>query len=242
MDAAPESPSAPRSARALARATLTQQILDTAREHLAVHGAAGLSLRAVARDLGMASSAVYRYVPCRDDLLTRLIVSAYDSLGEAAEVAEAAVPRRGLGQRWRTVCGAVRGWAHAHPHEYALIFGSPVPGYAAPADTVPPATRVPALLIALLVDATAAGAIPGEPPPVPRKVRAAIGPVRSLVPPEVSDDLLLRGLFAWTHLLGAVSFEMFGHIHNVVVDDDPGATAYFDHAMRLTADVVGLPR
>ena len=76
--------------RARVRAALTREIVDAARRHLAVDGAAGLSLRAVARELGMASSAVYRYFPSRDDLLTALIVDAYDALGAAAEEAEAA--------------------------------------------------------------------------------------------------------------------------------------------------------
>ena len=75
------------------REELTLQIIATARRHLATEGAAGLSLRAVARELGMASSAVYRYVASRDELLTLLIVDAYDALGEAVERAEAKVPR-----------------------------------------------------------------------------------------------------------------------------------------------------
>src|SRR5215470_9097552 len=82
--------SVPRTARERARAEITREILAAGRRHLATEGAAGLSLRAIARDLGMASSAVYRYVASRDDLLTRLIIEAYDSLGAAAEAAEAA--------------------------------------------------------------------------------------------------------------------------------------------------------
>src|SRR6185503_7083154 len=93
-----------------ARAALTREIADTARRHLAVDGAAGLSLRAVARELGMASSAVYRYFPSRDDLLTALIVEAYDALGTAAEEAEATAPRADLRARLQAVCGAVRRW------------------------------------------------------------------------------------------------------------------------------------
>ena len=79
--------------RARARAQMRAEILDVAREHLAVEGAGGLSLRAVARDLGMASSAVYRYFETRDVLLTALIIDAYDALGAAVEEAEAPAPR-----------------------------------------------------------------------------------------------------------------------------------------------------
>ena len=86
----------PTTARERARAELTTEITDRARAQLATVGAAGLSLRAVARELGMASSAVYRYFPSRDELLTRLIIDGYDALGAAAEAADepGAAPRR----------------------------------------------------------------------------------------------------------------------------------------------------
>ena len=136
--------SAPLGARARARIELTAEIKDTARRHLAQDGAQGLSLRAVARDLGMASSAIYRYFPSRDELLTALIIDAYDAIGATAERADAkAVSEdRPAGLRWLLVCRAVRRWALRHPHEFALVYGSPVVGYAAPLDTVEPATRI----------------------------------------------------------------------------------------------------
>src|ERR1700733_3862182 len=101
-------PSAPRTARERARAEITAEILATARRYLATDGAPALSLRAIARDLGMASSALYRYFGSRDELLTRLIVDAYDSLGAAAEASEAAVDRDDLAARLAAVCMAVR--------------------------------------------------------------------------------------------------------------------------------------
>jgi AcrR family transcriptional regulator len=99
-------PSAPRTARERARAEITEEILKAARGYLATDGAPALSLRAIARDLGMASSALYRYFGSRDELLTRLIIDAYDSLGTAAEAGEAAAPppggvrRRPTGPTW----------------------------------------------------------------------------------------------------------------------------------------------
>src|SRR5437762_4907188 len=146
-------PSVLRAARERTRAEITRQILDAARRHLATDGASGLSLRAIARELGASSSAVYRYVASRDELLTRLIVAAYDALGAAAETAEAAVARADLAGRWSAVCGAVRGWALANPNEYALIYGTPVPGYTAPPATIAPAARVSSVLLGILADA-----------------------------------------------------------------------------------------
>src|SRR5262249_59732694 len=84
---------ASRSARERVRAELTREITETARRHLATEGAAGLSLRAVAREMGMVSSAVYRYFPSRDDLLTALIIDGYNAVGAAAASADATCRR-----------------------------------------------------------------------------------------------------------------------------------------------------
>ena len=144
---------ASRTARERARAELTREIKAEARRQLAINGAQQLSLRAVARDLGMASSAIYRYFPSRDELLTELIIDAYDSLGGNAEGAERGVPRDDIRRRWQVTCNAVRNWALAHPHEYALIYGSPVPGYQAPQATIAPAGRVAMIIGQILADA-----------------------------------------------------------------------------------------
>ena len=96
--------SAPMTARARARIELTEEIKAAGRRQLAEVGAADLSLRAVARELGMVSSAVYRYVASRDDLLTLLLVDAYDALGQAVE--DAALDRRGgFPARWVRMAG-----------------------------------------------------------------------------------------------------------------------------------------
>jgi len=145
--------------RARLRAELTNEIKDEARRQLAAEGAPGLSLRAVTRSLGMASSAIYRYFPSRDALLTALIVDAYDAIGAAAEVADAARPRDDYDGRWRAAGLAIRAWALANPHEYALVYGSPVPGYRAPADTVGPASRVTLVLARIVDDAARDGAL-----------------------------------------------------------------------------------
>ena len=89
---------------------MTEEIKAVAKRHLSSEGA-NLSLRAVARDVGMASSAVYRYFASRDDLLTALIVDAYDAVGEVAERAEATVDRADLLGRWLATARAVRAWA-----------------------------------------------------------------------------------------------------------------------------------
>ena len=231
-----------RTARERARAEITGEILAAARRQLATEGAPALSLRAIARDLGMASSAVYRYVASRDELLTRLIIDAYDSLGAAAEAAESPVARDDLDRRWSAVCRAVRGWALANPNEYALIYGSPVPGYVAPPDTVAPASRVANLLVRILIDATVSGALRATiaVDQVPAEDRSALAPIRSFIGVEVPDALVQRGLMAWSALYGTVSFELFGQLHNVVGEEPGDREAYFAECVRRWAQQIGI--
>ena len=239
-------PSAPRTARERARAEITAEILDAARGYLATDGAPALSLRAIARDLGMASSALYRYFKSRDELLTRLIIDAYDSLGRAAEARESAIDRDDLAGRFTAICQAVRAWALAHPNEYALIYGSPVPGYVAPADTVPPATRVTALLLRIIVDATAAGRVPAadpedaDPRTRSQSAAAALAPIRSYLPPDVPAPLVQRALMVWTNLFGVISFELYGQLHQVVGEDPADRDAFFAECVRRWIRFTGI--
>jgi len=229
-------PSVPRTARERARAEITAEILSTARRYLATDGAPALSLRAIARDLGMASSALYRYFGSRDELLTRLIVDAYDSLGAAAEASEAAVDRDDLPGRFAAVCWAVRTWALANPNEYALIYGSPVPGYVAPADTVGPATRVSVLLMQILIDAAAQGRVPAE----ETQEAKALDPILAQLPPGFPPALVQRGVMAWTGLFGVVSFELYGQLHQVVAEDPADRDAFFAECIGRWITFVGL--
>lgn len=222
--------------RVRARAELTEQIKDVARRQLAETGSAGLSLRAVARELGMVSSAVYRYFPSRDELLTALIVDAYTAIGEHAAATEAGVRPTDLSGRWLAVCRATRGWAIEHPHEYALIFGSPVPGYQAPADTIDPAARIPLLLLAILTDAAAAGRTPSVRVAIPRTLHPDLKRLREQAAPGLTDRYLARAVLAWSQLIGLISFELFGHLHNVITD----YAAHFDFQMRSVGQELGL--
>ncbi|MEV7242332.1 TetR/AcrR family transcriptional regulator [Streptomyces sp. NPDC093248] len=221
-------------ARARARIEVTAAIKDAARRQLAEEGAAKLSLRAVARELGMVSSALYRYFPSRDDLLTALIIDAYDSLGEAAEAAHAAAPAADPVRRWTAVCEAVRAWALGHPHEYALIYGSPVPGYSAPQTTVPAAARVGLLLIGIVRDAHDSSGLtelplPAELRPEAERLAADLAPD---LPPEAAAALVA----AWAELFGLVGFELFGQFNRVVEDRE----AFFRHSATRLATSVGL--
>ncbi|WP_406192545.1 TetR/AcrR family transcriptional regulator [Kitasatospora sp. NBC_01560] len=229
---------ASQTARQLARAELTRAIKEAATRQLAETGAAALSLRAVARDLGLASSALYRYFPSRDALLTALIIDAFNAVGAAAESgAESAAPAD-PGTRWLAACRAVRQWALAHPHEFALVYGSPVPGYQAPTDTVDPATRITRLMAGLVVEAHASGLLrpPTHPLPGPRLVTQQVLDGAGGAPAEPYADLVERSLTLWISLIGTISFELFGHLTEVITD----RPAYFDAAMTVAAEAIGL--
>lgn len=258
--------SAIRGARERARIEVTAAIKDEARRQLAAEGAAKLSLRAVARELGMVSSALYRYFPSRDDLLTALIVDAYDSVGEAAE---SALTRTGTGtgtgtetgtetgtgtgthaatdtgeddtdddhvSRWVDVCEAVRGWALEHTHEYALIYGSPVPGYTAPQDTIGPAARVGLALIAVARDAHAAGGL--SLPPLTPVLEPEASRIAADFAPDLPPETAAAMVAAWSQLFGTISFEVFGQFNRVVEDRD----TFFHHTATQLARHVGLVR
>jgi len=224
--------------RAENRLEITRAIQETARRQLAEVGPAALSLRAIAREVGMVSSAVYRYFPSRDDLLTALIVEAYDELGAAVEAADGGVRRRGdLAKRFSAVCHAVHDWARAHPHEYALIYGSPVPGYAAPDTTIPSAARVPGTLLRIAEESELAGRALGAPTrAVAAAEHRALGGVRPALDLAMSDDRLVRWMMAWATLFGHVSLELFGHMYRGVLDYD----THFTHVVTQLADDLGL--
>ncbi|GAA5081490.1 AcrR family transcriptional regulator [Thermocatellispora tengchongensis] len=229
---------ASRTARERVRAELIREITDIARRHLATEGAAGLSLRAVAREMGMVSSAIYRYFPSRDDLLTALIIDGYNAIGEAVEQAEATCPRDDYLARWLACCRAVRTWALNHPHEYALLYGSPVPGYHAPTDTVPAAIRDTVVYGRIISDAHHAGALtPPELGPQPPAVFTEDADRLREIIPGVPDDLVARAVTAWTTLFGMVNFELFGQFNNAIYARD----ALFDHTMTRMAAFIGIP-
>jgi AcrR family transcriptional regulator len=227
------------SARERVRAELIREITEIARRQLATSGATGLSLRAVAREMGMVSSAIYRYFPSRDDLLTALIIDGYNAIGAAVEKAEAACPRDDYPGRWLAGCQAARGWALAHPHEYALVYGSPVPGYQAPQQTIGPASRAAAAFGQVVSDAYRAGALapPAHTPPAPESFAADAARLRDSVLAGVPDDVAARTLAAWAELFGLLSFELFGQFENVVTNRD----AFFEHAASGLGRMIGLP-
>ncbi|MET3205588.1 UNVERIFIED_ORG: AcrR family transcriptional regulator [Arthrobacter sp. UYEF13] len=229
-----------RTPRERARAQTIADIVRLGREHLAIHGAASLSLRAVARDLGVVSSAVYRYVANRDELLTLLLVDAYSELCDAVDAAVNALPERDFDGRFKALGRAVRTWALREPARYGLLFGSPVPGYRAPAgQTTTPGTRVIYSLVGILDSAYRAGKITTavRTAVVPSVLAADLEAIRAGLGLAVPNEVMANGTLVWTSLFGTVSFEVFGQYG---ADTFRARDELFEHHLTVLAGIAGL--
>ncbi|NPV87409.1 MAG: TetR/AcrR family transcriptional regulator [Anaerolineae bacterium] len=203
---------------------LHERILHTAWQQIAAEGAAALSLRAIARQLGITAPAIYRYYPDRDALVTALIVDAFTSFAAwQAAALEGTTPHDHAGR----LCAlglAYRAWAVAHPERYQLIFGTPIAGYHAPLEiTMPAAQRGLSLLIQVLAQAHAAGKLrPLSPVPLPAVFDAE----------GVDPQVLFAALTLWCYVHGMVSNEI-GRQYPPVLRD---AEVFYRHALQtLTA-------
>jgi AcrR family transcriptional regulator len=220
------------------RERIEAQIVELGRRHLIEHGPAGLSLRAIARDLGMVSSAVYRYVSRRDELLKLLLVDAYSDLADQVDQARDAVP-----DVWSddvvAIAHAARSWAIAHPASWALLYGSPVPGYHAPAErTVGPGTRV----VSAVFDAVAAGIATGDIMltnyPAPQPMSSDFERLRQEFGFPGDDPVIIKCFAIWAGVVGAISLEVFGQYGADTLTDPE---AVFDTQVRLLVGVLTHP-
>lgn len=224
--------------RELAREQTMRDIVRIGREQLATTTPAQLSLRAVARELGLVSSAVYRYVKDRDALLTLLIVDAFDELGTEVEAAVAAAPDESPTRQLQVAARALRAWGLREPSRFALLHGTPVPGYAAPAGTTNvPGTRVVVVLVGILERAHVDGrlrVIDGE---LPTPLRADVERIAVEYQLALPPTNLARILGLWSAVVGAVTFEVFGQYGPDTLTDPAG---FLDTHVAVLAETVGL--
>jgi AcrR family transcriptional regulator len=218
------------------REKIEAQIIELGRRHLVTEGAAGLSLRAIARDLGMVSSAVYRYVGSRDELLTLLVVDAYSELADAVDRAAATT-----GGSWRdqllAMAHAARAWAVDQPARWALLYGSPVPGYHAPRErTVGPGTRVVGALFNAVGTGLAAGDVPKSKITAAQPLSADFHRIREEFAFAGDDAAVAKCFLLWAGLVGAISLEVFGQYGT---DTLTKPRAVFDIQVRLLTDMLG---
>jgi AcrR family transcriptional regulator len=223
MEASVTSESSAPSRRERLRAGMVEEIKDLARRQLAEGGPGAISLRAIARDLGTASSALFRYYPSYNDLISALVIDSYNSVADAVIAARDARPPTDHAVRWFGVCSAYRQWSLEHPGEFALLHGTPVPGYEAPEEvTGPAASRSMEAVLGLYATAVHAG---------------VADPSRSQVPADLAEGELWRlltadrasnyeppfagiVLSAWASVLGYLVIEIFGSMASLIEDTD----------------------
>ncbi len=219
------------------RGATVAEIKARAWAQIADVGAPALSLRAVAREMGMTSSALYRYFSSKEQLLTALAQDGFSSLADHLEAAEAEVEGVGVGRFFHLV-RVYRRWALDHPTEYALTFGTPVPGVEEDAPEVKDEMlRGVAVLLRVMIDGLRSGMI--EPPGLVGPDVPALGAKLAAwgcgVDEALSPEALGACMFAWTQLHGAISLEVFGHMPPELLPADE----LFEYQMQEVLRTIG---
>lgn len=204
------------SPRARYREQTRAEIKAVALRHLAQGGASAVALTHVAKEVGLSGPALYRYFASRDDLVNALVRDAYDDA--TAAVLEAADGLSGEpATALRQLADAYLDWAVAEPHRYLLIQGTPIPGYAAPPDTVGRARAVMGPFVKVFVAGRPTGAVQpivDEMAAWVLKDAAAAAWLREqtgLDPDDARAGTALAGqVLAWSHLHGTVGLEVSG--------------------------------
>ncbi|MEZ4736265.1 MAG: TetR/AcrR family transcriptional regulator [Caldilineaceae bacterium] len=214
-------------------------IKETARRLMVVHGTAGLSLRAIARELEMTAPALYHYFPSLDDLITALIVDAFT--GHAAYVRQQRDAAATAGKSYReqlfVAMQAYRRWALDHPIDFQLVYGNPIPGYAAPVEVTAPAARsLGGVFMETVMSAVSAGDIapPTFTDPIPPTVRNHYQRHFGLDGPGAQIFHLMNHV--WSLMHGMVTLEIYNHAAPVVGDTD----AFYTQAIRHQFHLMGI--
>jgi AcrR family transcriptional regulator len=225
--------------RARVRAATVAEIKQLAWRQIGEVGAAALSLRAVANEMGMTSSALYRYFASRDELLRELMVDGFSSLADSLESAERELDDDTGIERWLQLASAHRRWALEHPAQYSLIFGTPVPGLDSESEEChAQMKRGVNVLFRCMMTGLARGELDGKAmeDSLTPSLRKRLHEWRDELAYDLSTSALAGCLFAWAQLHGAVSLELFGHLPPQLQPGDE----LFEHQMRQVLRVLGL--
>jgi AcrR family transcriptional regulator len=222
--------------RARLRAATIREIKDAALAQIADAGAPALSLRGVARSIGMSPAGLYRYYDGRDAILTDLITDAYAALATAVEHGIASGGESPT-DRFAAGIRAYRQWSIDHRNEFLLIFGTPIPGYAAPEDgpTVDANRRMGRAFFAVGIEAWQRGTfrpISVDRPPTPGEEQLA-----SEIDAELPPSLVPIMLGTWAHFHGLVTLEVLGQLHWVY---PTAPETFFETELRRLLDGLAL--
>ncbi len=207
------------------RAAVVQEIKDTALGRLASDGPEGLSLRAIARDMGLSVQSLYHYFAGRDQLIAELVEDGHNGLADALEAARDAHPISARRDRLIATSWAYRDWSVHHRREFQLIYGAPIPDYQAPppSDTpVPAAARIGAVFHSVVFAGWSEEQLRAMPDEhIDSALHAELvaaqqkfAPPGSVLPPAA----LHRFIRWWGQLHGLITLEVFGHLHWLAQD------------------------
>jgi AcrR family transcriptional regulator len=196
------------------RAQIRDEIKQVALGQLAELGPAGVSVNAIGKELGVSGPALYRYFASRDELLTELVIDAYDDLAAALKAALATAPKRGPRGRFEAIARAYRAWAIAQPHRYRLLYGPPLPGYDAHARRLIEASKAS---MDLLVEALPPDS--GSTPPA-RGLASQASDWATDRGVQADAVTAVRAMLTWSRLHGFVSLEIDGNYASMGIDPD----------------------
>jgi AcrR family transcriptional regulator len=226
----------PGSRRDRIRAATVQEIKDTARGILVTDGPPAITLRAIAREMGMSAPALYRYFESREELLLDLINDLYEEITDVMTAARDAHPEDAAPERLMAVSRAFRGWAVGHRPEFGLVFGSPVGGSVGACPPLPPEpedTRLsedqddPGLKFGGIFAGLTAQIYLTKPFPIPADdeidpgLRKQLATFMRKLPVPLPDGVGQVFLSCWIRLYGVVSMEVFGHLGFALDDVEP---------------------
>ena len=221
------------------RAATVQEIKDVARRQLVTEGATAVSLRAIAREMGMTAPALYRYFPSFDHLVRSLVGDLFSEVCVAMEDARDLLPAEDADARLIAVCRTFRAWSVGHRAEFGLLFGTPMPG--ASGDLLSAAqvggARFGALFLDLFTQVWrqrnfAAPAADELDPDLVRQLTAYRRLVGDALPIGVTHTVLS----CWMKLYGLVSLEVFNHLRFALDDAEP----FFEAQLREIAAQLGM--
>ncbi|HXX76931.1 MAG TPA: TetR/AcrR family transcriptional regulator [Ktedonobacteraceae bacterium] len=204
-------------------AAIREEIKETARKLMEEHGTGGITTRSIAREMGLTAPALYHYFASRDELITALIVDAFNALADTLQEVSEQAEGEGTGEQLRKVLLAYRQWALAHPADFQLIYGNPIPGYEAPREvTVPAAVRGFRVLVPLVEQLLGKnhGHSSSDGSSIIPEAHAFLSEQITREGYPVSPEALYLTIVGWTRIHGIIMLELFNHLQPTIGDVD----------------------
>ena len=204
-------------------AAIREEIKETARRLMKEHGTGGITTRLIAREMGLTAPALYYYFASRDELITALIVDAFNALADTLQVVSEQAKGDVPGERLRKTLLAYRQWALQHPADFQLIYGNPIPGYVAPREvTVPAAVRSFRVLVPLVDQLLEnnPGHSSSDYSSITPEVHAFLSEQITREGYPVSPEAMYLTIVGWTRIHGIIMLELFHHLQPTIGDVD----------------------